>query len=127
MKAMKPHSAVIRWAGEELGWLAVAAIRQLGLENDEVEVVQSGSVFEGGTLITEPIRHTGLRHTRQNQAHPPSTRRPLSARFCSACNWQASMAMQCAQGLLKPRKKSSNKTGHAHKVISTYPKNTMSL
>jgi N-acetylglucosamine kinase-like BadF-type ATPase len=54
--------AVIHWAGEELGWLAVAAIRQLGLENDEVEVVQSGSIFEGGALITEPMRALVLRH-----------------------------------------------------------------
>ncbi len=54
--------AVIHWAGDELGWLAVAAIRQLGLENDEVEVVQSGSVFEGGALITEPMRALVLRY-----------------------------------------------------------------
>lgn len=53
---------VIHWAGEELGWLAVAAIRQLGLENDEVEVVQSGSVFEGGPLLTDPMREVVLQH-----------------------------------------------------------------
>jgi N-acetylglucosamine kinase-like BadF-type ATPase len=54
--------SVIRWAGEELGWLAVAAIRQLGLENDEVEVVQSGSVYEGGALLTGPMCEIVLRH-----------------------------------------------------------------
>ncbi len=53
---------VIRWAGEELGWLAVSAIRQLGLENEEVEVVQSGSVFEGGPLLTDPMREVVLRY-----------------------------------------------------------------
>jgi N-acetylglucosamine kinase-like BadF-type ATPase len=54
--------SVIHWAGEELGWLAVAAIRQLGLENEEVEVVQSGSVFEGGAIITDPMRALVLQH-----------------------------------------------------------------
>ena len=53
---------VIHWAGEELGWLAVAAIRQLGMENEEVEVVQSGSVFDGGALITDPMRDLVVRY-----------------------------------------------------------------
>jgi len=47
---------VFRWAGEELGWLAVSVARQIGMEDDEVEVIQSGSVFEAGELITEPMR-----------------------------------------------------------------------
>jgi len=53
---------VIHWAGEELGWLAVAAIRQLGMENEEVEVVQSGSVFNGGPLITKTMHDLVLKH-----------------------------------------------------------------
>jgi N-acetylglucosamine kinase-like BadF-type ATPase len=53
---------VIRWAGEELGWLAVAVIRQLDLQDEAVEVIQSGSVFEGGLLLTEPMREVVLRH-----------------------------------------------------------------
>ena len=53
---------VIRWSGEELGWLAVAAIRQLGMENEEVEVVQSGTVFDGGALISDPMRQLVLKH-----------------------------------------------------------------
>ena len=36
---------VIHWAGEELGWLAVSVARQIGMENDDVEIIQSGSVF----------------------------------------------------------------------------------
>ncbi len=52
---------VIRWAGRELGWLAVAVVRQIGMENDEVEIVQSGSVFEGGSLIIRPMRAVILR------------------------------------------------------------------
>jgi len=46
---------VIRWSGEELGWLAMSVIRQIGMENTEVEVVQSGSVFDGGALISNPM------------------------------------------------------------------------
>jgi N-acetylglucosamine kinase-like BadF-type ATPase len=53
---------VIRWAGEELGWLAVSVIRQLGLEDEAVEVVQSGSVFEGGSLICEPMKEIILQY-----------------------------------------------------------------
>lgn len=46
---------VIRWSGEELGWLAVSVARQIEMENDEVEIVQSGSVFNAGNIITEPM------------------------------------------------------------------------
>ena len=53
---------VLRWAGTELGWLAISVIRQIGMEDDDVEVVQSGSVFEGGALITEPMKVTILEH-----------------------------------------------------------------
>jgi N-acetylglucosamine kinase-like BadF-type ATPase len=53
---------VLRWAGEELGWLAVAVTRQIGMENDAVEIVQSGSVFEAGELLTQPMRQIVLTH-----------------------------------------------------------------
>ena len=53
---------VVRWSGEELGWLAVSVARQIGMENDEVEIVQSGSVFEGGELLTEPMRQIIFEH-----------------------------------------------------------------
>jgi N-acetylglucosamine kinase-like BadF-type ATPase len=53
---------VMRWAGEELGWIAVSAARQIEMENDEVEIVQSGSVFEAGELITEPMQEVVLKH-----------------------------------------------------------------
>jgi len=46
---------ILRWAGEELGWLAVAVLRQLDLQDEAVEVVQSGSVFHGGPAITAPM------------------------------------------------------------------------
>lgn len=53
---------IVRWAGEELGWLAVAVARQIGMENDEVEVIQSGSVFEAGGIITNPMSEIVLNH-----------------------------------------------------------------
>ena len=48
---------VLRWSGEELGWLAVSVARQIEMENDEIEIVQSGSVFNAGELIVEPMRN----------------------------------------------------------------------
>ncbi|MBE0672557.1 MAG: hypothetical protein IH588_18425 [Anaerolineales bacterium] len=53
---------IIRWAGEELGWLAVAVARQIEMENDEVEIVQSGSVFEAGDIIIEPMKEIVMKH-----------------------------------------------------------------
>ena len=58
---------VLRWAGEELGWVAVSVIRQIGMENDLVEVVQSGSVFDGGELITAPMWEIVLQHAPRAQ------------------------------------------------------------
>ncbi|HEX2994276.1 MAG TPA: BadF/BadG/BcrA/BcrD ATPase family protein [Anaerolineales bacterium] len=53
---------VVQWAGEELGWLAVAVARQIEMENEEVEIVQSGSVFEAGEIVTQPMQDIVLRH-----------------------------------------------------------------
>jgi N-acetylglucosamine kinase-like BadF-type ATPase len=53
---------VIQWAGEELGWLAVSVARQIGMENEEVEIVQSGSVFDAGVIISNPMRDIVLKH-----------------------------------------------------------------
>lgn len=53
---------VLRWNGEELGWLAVSVARQIEMENDEVEIIQSGSVFDAGALITEPMCDVVLKH-----------------------------------------------------------------
>ena len=53
---------VVRWSGEELGWLAIGVARQIEMENDEVEVVQSGSVFDAGELIMEPMRNVTMKH-----------------------------------------------------------------
>jgi N-acetylglucosamine kinase-like BadF-type ATPase len=53
---------IVRWAGEELGWLAVAVARQIGMENEEVEVIQSGSIFEAGEIIMSPMKVVVLEH-----------------------------------------------------------------
>ncbi|HET9908412.1 MAG TPA: BadF/BadG/BcrA/BcrD ATPase family protein [Anaerolineales bacterium] len=53
---------VLQWAGEELGWLAVSVARQIEMAEDEVEVIQSGSVFEAGELITTPMSEIVLAH-----------------------------------------------------------------
>lgn len=49
---------VIAWAGRELGELACAVIRQLDLAGEAVEVVQVGSLFKGGPLLTGPMQAT---------------------------------------------------------------------
>jgi len=53
---------VIRWSGEELGWIAISVARQIGMENDEVEIVQSGSVFNAGNIIVEPMCNIIKKH-----------------------------------------------------------------
>lgn len=49
---------VIRWAGRELGSLAVGVIRQLGMEGLAFEVVLAGSLYEGGATLTDTLRET---------------------------------------------------------------------
>ena len=53
---------VMKWTGEELGWLAVGVARQIDMQDEEVEIIQSGSVFEAGELITKPMRELVLKH-----------------------------------------------------------------
>lgn len=49
---------IIRWLGRQLGDMANGVIRQLGFEKEEFEVVLVGSLYEGGALLTEPMRQT---------------------------------------------------------------------
>lgn len=51
-------SQLITWAGNELGELANAVIRQLNFESLEFEVVLVGSMFEGGRTLIDPMRET---------------------------------------------------------------------
>lgn len=48
----------VRWAGDQLGQMACGVIRQLALENEPVEVILIGSVFNGHALMTESMRAT---------------------------------------------------------------------
>jgi N-acetylglucosamine kinase-like BadF-type ATPase len=50
--------AVIRWAGDELGQMACGVICQLGLENEPVEVVLIGSLYNSHPLMTESLEET---------------------------------------------------------------------
>jgi N-acetylglucosamine kinase-like BadF-type ATPase len=47
--------SLIRWAGQELGSLAVGIIRQLGFQDELVEVVLAGSFFRGGPMLIQPM------------------------------------------------------------------------
>jgi len=49
---------LIQWAGHELGEIANAVIRQLEFENLSFDVVMTGSMFEGGSMLIEPMRET---------------------------------------------------------------------
>jgi N-acetylglucosamine kinase-like BadF-type ATPase len=49
---------LIRWAGTELGELANAVIRQLEFEELAFDVVMTGSMFDGGPMLIEPMRET---------------------------------------------------------------------
>jgi N-acetylglucosamine kinase-like BadF-type ATPase len=49
---------LIHWAGTELGEMANAVIRQLEFENLTFDVVMTGSMFEGGSMLIEPMRET---------------------------------------------------------------------
>jgi len=47
--------SLVRWAGQELGELANAVIRQLGFEGEEFDVVQMGSLWKGSPLLSEAM------------------------------------------------------------------------
>lgn len=49
---------LIRWAGTELGSLAVGVIRQLGFETLDPEVVLVGSLYDGSPALIEAMRAT---------------------------------------------------------------------
>jgi N-acetylglucosamine kinase-like BadF-type ATPase len=49
---------VMRWAGEELGGMAVGVANQLGLQNETFDVVLIGSIFDGHPAIKESLGET---------------------------------------------------------------------
>jgi N-acetylglucosamine kinase-like BadF-type ATPase len=48
---------VIRWAGSELGGMAVGVIRQLNIQALEFDVVLIGSLFDGSPIYNESVRN----------------------------------------------------------------------
>ena len=58
------HAAneIMKWAGDELGLIAVAVARQIEMENEDFEIIQSGSVFEAGELISDPMKRVVHKH-----------------------------------------------------------------
>lgn len=53
---------IVEWAGEELGWLAVSVARQIDMQDEDVEIIQAGSVFDAGDIIRDPMRSIVLKH-----------------------------------------------------------------
>jgi N-acetylglucosamine kinase-like BadF-type ATPase len=49
---------IIEWSARELGESACAVIRQLNIENNEFDVVLTGSIFESGDIYIDPLRET---------------------------------------------------------------------
>ncbi len=49
---------IVEWAARELGESACAVIRQLNMENNEFDVVLTGSIFESGDIYIDPLRET---------------------------------------------------------------------
>jgi N-acetylglucosamine kinase-like BadF-type ATPase len=49
---------VMRWAGRELGGMAVGVINQLNLQNEKFDVVLIGSIFDGHPAIQESVGET---------------------------------------------------------------------
>lgn len=53
---------VVNWASEELAWLAISVTRQINMQNDDVEIVLSGSIFNAGELLIQPMRNIIMAH-----------------------------------------------------------------
>jgi len=51
---------LVRWAGVELGEMANGVIRQLEFEKIAFDVILTGSMFKGGSMLIDPMRETIL-------------------------------------------------------------------
>lgn len=49
---------IVRWAGTELGSLALGVIRQLGFEEIDFQVILAGSLYCGSPVLAEAMRET---------------------------------------------------------------------
>lgn len=52
----KCAQTIIRWAGRQLGDLAVGVIKQLDLQDKDFDLILIGSLFTGGAMLTTPLR-----------------------------------------------------------------------
>jgi N-acetylglucosamine kinase-like BadF-type ATPase len=59
--------AVMRWAGRELGGMAVGVINQLEIQKDQFEVVLIGSLHGGSPIMDQALRKTVLKTARHAQ------------------------------------------------------------
>jgi len=49
---------LIKWAGTELGEMTKAVIRQLAFKNETFDIVLIGSMFNGGSLLSDTLKET---------------------------------------------------------------------
>lgn len=61
---------VMQWSGEELGWIAISVTRQIEMQDDDVEIVQSGSVFKAGEVILKPMHDIILKYVPKARVLP---------------------------------------------------------
>jgi N-acetylglucosamine kinase-like BadF-type ATPase len=52
---------VMRWAGDELGQMAVGVINQLAIQQESFEVVLIGSLHDGSPILSQTLRDTVLK------------------------------------------------------------------
>jgi N-acetylglucosamine kinase-like BadF-type ATPase len=57
----RPAQAVMRWAGRELGGMAVGVINQLEMQLEQFEVVLIGSLHGGSPIMDQALRNTVLK------------------------------------------------------------------
>ncbi len=70
---------LVRWAGNELGEMANAVIRQLNFEETEFEVALIGSMFKSGEILIKPMRETVHAIAPKAKLIPTETRPVLGA------------------------------------------------
>lgn len=105
---------LVQWAGRELGDLAVGVIHQLQFEQLVFDVVLTGSMFEGGPLLIEPMRETihraapGARLTRLTI--PPVIGAAIIGMEQTGLKANSAVRQNLVESLSKLRQTSSQKT-----------------
>ncbi len=88
---------LLRWAGSELGEMANAVIRQLEFENLAFDVVMTGSMFEGGPMLIEPMRRD---HSQTGAESPPCA---IARPPCHWCGDAGHGSRRNAHNVLNPQ------------------------